>query len=156
VKTAKQKAEQARFEAEVAQRVLDERPDWTGDSYIQGLVQCKQEAADAAEKTANDVQRTEAENALEVLMAMGRNGFREPEKVSIGKALGFSLYSLLDWQHIADAAETGLEQWNAHLLVAVMQAIRAGENGDPETRGKYERDGRTVTITLPKWWAEIR
>jgi hypothetical protein len=156
VKTAKQKAEQARFEAEVAQRVLDERPEWTWDPHIRGLVQRKREAADAAEKAANDVQRTEAENALEVLLSRGRDGFKEPEKASIGAALGFALYSLLDWQHIADAAETGLEQWNAHLLVAVMQTIRAGENGDPETRGKYERDGRTVTITLPKWWAEIR
>lgn len=152
MKTAKQKAEQARFEAEVAQRVLDERPDWTGDSYIQGLVQRKQAAADTAERAANDVQLSEAEKALEVLVTRGREYFTDREGVSSGKALGAALFGLMEPHQIREAALAGLEQWNEHLLVAVMIATGAGSSGNADTTGTMVKDGRTVTITLPKWW----
>lgn len=92
------------------------------------------------------------EEAIEVLIADGRKRFHDPEGVSRGEALGAALSGLMESHEIRDAALKGLEEWNNHLLVAVMIATGAGSRGDADTTGTMVKDGRTVTITLPKWW----
>jgi hypothetical protein len=96
--------------------------------------------------------QAKAQEALDVLEERGRNGYCSTAEVSRGKAVGMALFSLMEAHEIRDAALTGLEQWNEHLLVAVMIATGAGSSGNADTTGTMVKDGRTVTITLPKWW----
>ena len=103
------------------------------------------------------VDRQELDAAIAVLERYGKAGFRHPESVGRGKAIGYALYAACDVHIVFDAVIEALEQWNAHLLVALLLAAHRGRWGDHRgtpLNGSITRQGRHVRIKLPEWWAD--
>jgi len=92
----------------------------------------------------NEQQIKEIQDALDVLERHGRRVLRGKD-VSRGRAIGCAIYYQLGAQDCTMLAKEALEQWNAHLAVAAIDAIECG-------RGTVKRDGRLLTINLPEWW----
>jgi len=111
---------------------------------------------DHADDTSTE--RNELRAAVDALERIGRHGFTDREGVSRGRAIGFALFAALEPHVIFEAAVESLQQWNAHVLVAVMLAVRCGRWGHHRgdaTNGSVTREGRHVRIKLPRWWAEF-
>jgi len=108
-------------------------------------------------ETQPPVDRAELDAAIEVLEQYGRSGFRDPDSVGRGRAIGYALFAGLDVHTIFDAEIQALEGWNAHLLVALLLAAQRGRwghhRGNPP-HGSITRQGRHVRIKLPPWWAD--
>jgi hypothetical protein len=102
--------------------------------------------------------RTDLLNALDVLERHGRTGFTDHDGVSRGQAIGYALFAACDVHVIFEAAVEALQQWNAHLLVAVLLALRRGQWGDHRgnsPHGSVTRRGRHVHVKLPGWWSDL-
>lgn len=103
-------------------------------------------------------ERDELTAALDTLERLGRHGFTDRDGISRGRAIGFALFAALEPHVIFEAAVEALQQWNAHVLVAVMLAVRCGRWGHHRgdaPNGSVTREGRNVRIKLPRWWAEF-
>ena len=108
-------------------------------------------------ETEPQVDREQLDAAIGVLEQYGRQGFKDPENVGRGKAIGYALYAACDVHTIFDAAIQALEQWNAHLLVALLLAAQRGKWGDHRgnpPNGSIARRNRHVKIKLPQSWAD--
>ena len=92
-----------------------------------------------------EVERKEIADALAVLEKHGRKIFRKASQVSRGEAIGAAIYYQLGSQDCGMLAKEVLEQWNAHLAAAAIDAIEFQQ-------GTVIREGRLLTITLPEWW----
>ena len=97
-------------------------------------------------KTKLDVQRRQ--RAFKTLTDHARKAFCKTADVSIGTLIGHAVYAMHDTGVCVDAAIEMLEECNAHLSVAAINAIEKG-------RGQVIRKGRTLTIILPQHWDKI-
>jgi hypothetical protein len=84
--------------------------------------------------------------AVNVLAEQGQKSFTFPE--SKGRCAGLALARQLGPDATVDACLEGLQDWNAHLAYAAVDAIEKGN-------GEVKREGRTLTITLPEYWGRI-
>lgn len=81
--------------------------------------------------------------AKQILKTEGKKYFCPTAKPTGGECIGAALFHTTDPATILDIAITSLEQWNYHLAVAALIAIK--EN-------KFKKIGKTLTVTLPEYW----
>jgi hypothetical protein len=85
------------------------------------------------------------DSRISSLEAEGRKRYSDPNAPTMGEAIGKAIAPKLEPYQCVDVAVAMLEDWNYHLLAAVIDAIQHGN-------GTFNRQDRSVSIVLPEWW----